>query len=258
MSLKSLIASLIAQIPESSSPRVIVVKPEIPAPSPLRPNGTRSQAKKPVYDPCLVYVLELATVLALRDTETVEQLGQQVASALQTVIRDTAHVHSIVMSRAVHYLLLLLRASNDHDFIRAPVVLHTISSFDEDLLKQSALPVLKGMFACIQGPAGLRKEMATSPDFWVILHRLHQEAEATPLAFDILEDVITGSPSAITSDNYEPAISLLNDFATAGSVGAMHEQKREEALRKGRQQKERPKYVNRTYGEEETKLLTGT
>ncbi|KAI9667680.1 MAG: GDP/GTP exchange factor for ARF [Bathelium mastoideum] len=241
MSLKSLIASLIAQIPESSSPRVIVVKPDIPAPSPLRPNGTRVQSKKPVYDPCLVYILELATILALRDAETVEHLGQQVASALQSVIRDAAHVHSIVLSRAVHYLLLLLRASNDHDYIRAPVVLHTISSFDEELLKQSALPVLKGMFVCIQGPSGLRKEMATSPDFWVILHRLHRETEATPVVFDILEDVGTGSPSAITSDNYESAISLLNDFATAGSVGATQEQKRDEALKRGRQQKDKPK-----------------
>lgn len=241
MSLKSLIASLIAQIPESSSPRVIVVKPEIPAPSPLRPNGTRPQSKKPVYDPCLVYILELATVLALRDAETVEHLGQQVAGALQTVIRDAAHVHPVVLSRAVYYLLLLLKASNDHDYIRAPVILHLISSFDEDLLKQSALPVLKGMFECIQGPSGLRKEMSTSPDFWVILRHLHLENEATLVVFDILEDIVTGSPSAITSDNYELAISLLNDFATAGSVGAAQEQKRDDALRRGRQQKEKPK-----------------
>ena len=247
MSLKSLIASLIAQIPESSSPRVIVVKPEIPAPSPLRPNGTRPQSKKPVYDPCLVYILEMATVLALRDIETIEQLGQQVANALQTVIRDAAHVHSVVLSRSVYYLLLLLKASNDHDYIRAPVVLHTISSFDEDLLKLSALPVLKGVFDCLQGPSGLRKEMATSPDFWAILHSLHQETEATPVVFDILENVIIGSPSAITSDNYESAISLLNEFATAGSIGAAQEQKRGEALRRGRQQRERPKYVGRAF-----------
>ncbi|KAL9088934.1 MAG: hypothetical protein Q9165_005991 [Trypethelium subeluteriae] len=241
MSLKSVIASLLAQIPESSSPRVIVVKPDIHTPSPLRPNGTRSQSKKPIYDPCLVYILELATVLALRDSETVEHLGQQVANTLQMVIRDAAHVHSVVLSRAVYYLLLLLKASNDHDYIRAPVILHTISSFDEDLLKQSALPVLRGMFDCIQGPSGLRKEMATSPDFWVILRRLHLEVEVTPVVFDILENVITGSPSAITSDNYESAISLLNDFATAGSAGAVSEQRRDEALRRGRQQKEKPK-----------------
>ncbi|KAI9713587.1 MAG: GDP/GTP exchange factor for ARF [Bogoriella megaspora] len=241
MSLKSVVASLIAQIPESSSPRVIVVKPEIPAPTPVRANGTRPQSKKPVYDPCLVYILELATVLALRDEETVEHLGQQVASSLQTVIRDASNVHPVVLSRAVYYLLLLLKASNDHDYIRAPVVLHTISSFDEALLKQAAFPVLNGMYDCMQGTTGLRKEMSTSPDFWVILRNLHAEPEATRLVYDILEDIIAGSPSAIAPDNYESTILLLNDFATAGSAGALQEQQRDDPTRRGRQPKEKPK-----------------
>ncbi|KAK5164735.1 hypothetical protein LTR04_001630, partial [Oleoguttula sp. CCFEE 6159] len=111
-SLKSLVSSLISQIPEDNSPRVIVVKPELPAPSPVRPNGQKPRLNTPAYDPRLAYVLELATILALRDRETIESLGKEVADALQTVIRDASSVHPVVVSRAAYYLLSLLRTSN--------------------------------------------------------------------------------------------------------------------------------------------------
>jgi brefeldin A-resistance guanine nucleotide exchange factor 1 len=76
--------------------------------------------------------------------------------------------------------------------------------------------------------------MATSPDFWSVLHSLQPIAEAAPLAFHITEDIATGSPQAITADNYESAIGLLNTFATAGSAGAVREHRREPAARRGR------------------------
>jgi brefeldin A-resistance guanine nucleotide exchange factor 1 len=112
-SLKSLLLSLLEQIPEDSSPRVIVVKPDIPPPAPSpRLNGSKNKFNQPVYDPSLVFVLELATVLALRDEETVRELAKDVTGALQTVIRDAAKLHSVVTARSVYYLLSLLKASN--------------------------------------------------------------------------------------------------------------------------------------------------
>lgn len=111
-SLKSLVLSLLEHMPEDSLPRVIVVKPELPAATPVRPNGQKSRPNGPSYDPTLVFTLELATLLALRDAETIEALGRDVAHALQSVIRDAVNVHYVVLSRAVYYLLSLLRASD--------------------------------------------------------------------------------------------------------------------------------------------------
>ena len=243
-SLKSLTLSLLAHLPEHDSPRVIAVKPEIPAPTPVRPNGTKSTGlDRPMYDPAVVYVLELATILALRDEETITVLGSEVADALQAVIGDSDRLHPVALSRTVFYLLALLRASNDHGYIRAPVVLHAISSFRDDLLKQCALPILKGIHGCINGPAELRNEMATSPDFWSVLRTLQLVPEAAGLAFQITESVADNSSSAITADNYESAVILLNSFATAGSVGAKQEQQRDQGARRGQQapQEKKPK-----------------
>ena len=109
--LRSIVDSLLSQLPEEESPRVIVVKPDLPPPSPARPNGQRSRINTPVYDPAVVFVLELATLLCLRDEETVHELGTDVADALRRVVRNSANVHYIIVSRVVYYLLRLLQAS---------------------------------------------------------------------------------------------------------------------------------------------------
>ena len=110
-SLQALVSALLEQLPEKSSPVVITVKPERPSPSSPRTNGHRTIHQGPIYDPAVVFVLELATVLAMRDAESIATMGQAVADALHTVVRDAANVHPLVLSRAVYYLLHLLNAS---------------------------------------------------------------------------------------------------------------------------------------------------
>ena len=53
-----------------------------------------------------------------------------------------------------------------------------------------------------------------------------------------MKDLTTENFSAITADNYEAAISLLNDFASAGSVGSMLEQRQVMPSQKGKATKQ--------------------
>ena len=110
-SLKSLILALLKQLPEDSSPVVIVVKPDLPSPTPAKANGHRQDSGHPTYDPSIVYILELATIIAMRNDESITAVGPDVAEALQSVVRDAANVHPLIVSRAVFYLLHLLNAS---------------------------------------------------------------------------------------------------------------------------------------------------
>jgi len=246
-----------SMLPEDASPRVITVKPEVPAPTPVRPNGLKATSALPAYDAGFVCLIELATVLAIRDQESIEVIGGSVANVLQAAIRDADRLHPFAVSRLCYYLLCLLRASNvsnqftrtgdpqsdeqqDHDFLRAPVILHHLSAFNHDLLKQSAQNILKGLFECIRGPTGLRNEIATSPDFWSLLHTLRALPDGAPLAFRIADEITNGSPPAITADNYEAAVSLLNAFATAGGEMPLIDQRRGQAPRRGRPQQPQP------------------
>ena len=109
--LKNLVQALLEHLPKESSPVVIVVKPDRPNPAPIRTNGNRSNSQGLLYDPSVVYLLEFATIIALRDNETIAVVGEVVADALQNVVRDAANIHPLVVSRAVFYLLHLLNAS---------------------------------------------------------------------------------------------------------------------------------------------------
>ena len=57
----------------------------------------------------MIYLLELATILTLRDQETLEILGDTLGTFLQTFVRDARNLHPLALSRIVYYLLDLLR-----------------------------------------------------------------------------------------------------------------------------------------------------
>jgi brefeldin A-resistance guanine nucleotide exchange factor 1 len=123
------------------------------------------------------------------------------------------------------------------------VVLHAISSFKKELFEKSAPFVIQGLNQCIKESGPLRNEMMTSPDFWVILRNLASNPQTAPAVFEILEGVAIGSPPTVMADNYESAVKLLNDFASAGSVGSAVEQKHDKRTRRGqpvKQQQPKP------------------
>jgi len=241
-------------LPEDANPRVIVVKPEVPAPTPIRPNGPKAVSVQTPYNPSLVCLLELATVIAIRDEGTVKAFGKEVAEVLQNAIRDADHLHPVAASRLCYYIFCILKASNvstghvdnqslvindskDHDFLRAPVVLHHMSSFNQDLIKASAQNILKGLLECIKSSTGLRNEIATSPDFWSLLHTLRALPDGAALAFRIIDEITNGAPPAISADNYEGAVTLLNAFALAGGE-IPQDQRRGQPTRRGRPQQQ--------------------
>ncbi|KAI1131294.1 Sec7-domain-containing protein [Nemania abortiva] len=233
VALSPLMEALLDQLPDDESPSVpaITVKS---VPSSPASGGSKPVHTKPTYDPAVVYILEFCTVLALRTPETIELLGKHVAEALQMILRNSSRYHSVLVSRAAYYQFNVLKASYDHDFVRAPVLLHTISSFPRDMLAKTSQLVLQGLKVCIEQPGPLRSEIMTSPDFWLILRTLAGNPNSSPTVFDILEGGVSGSPSAIIADNYEAAIALLNEYATAAQVGAADEQKGERRQRNAR------------------------
>jgi golgi-specific brefeldin A-resistance guanine nucleotide exchange factor 1 len=130
--------------------------------------------------------------------------------------------------------------------MRTPVVLHAISSFDDPTIDRTAVSVITGLSQSISSAEPLKNELANSPDFWSILQRLHRHTHLSQDVFDILEMTVKADPPIVAADNYESAVSLANDFATAASVGAAQEQRRDPGSRRGRPQQKpgKPKYVS--------------
>ncbi|KIH92242.1 hypothetical protein SPBR_02176 [Sporothrix brasiliensis 5110] len=223
-SLEALVDALLDQIPEDNAAGVVIkVKSDnVPPTSPANPNN--KPPNTPPYEPSPVYILELCTVLALRSEASVQLVGKRVVDALQGILRDVSRFHPIFIGRATYYLFSLLRASYNFDYVRVPMLLHAVSSFHKETLKSTASVILKGLKLCIATPGPLRSEIMTSPDFWAVLGTLSGYEESAATVFEILESGVSGSPPAILADNYEAAIILCNEFASAASIGAVAEQ----------------------------------
>jgi brefeldin A-resistance guanine nucleotide exchange factor 1 len=104
-----LVNTLLSSLPDTS-PAVIVVKSERPPPQ-SRPVSAKVDTRRPTYDPGVVFTLELATILTLRDDDTIRELGEVLTASLQNIVRDAKNVHPLTLTRTVNYLLNLLRRS---------------------------------------------------------------------------------------------------------------------------------------------------
>jgi brefeldin A-resistance guanine nucleotide exchange factor 1 len=109
--LAKLVDALLLELPEENASAVIVVKTERPSSAGPRPSSVKSDLTSPGYNPGMLYTLELATVLAIRDAETIESVGENLAGSLQGIVRDARNVHPLIVSRVLYYLLNLLRLS---------------------------------------------------------------------------------------------------------------------------------------------------
>ncbi|KAM0279817.1 hypothetical protein ACHAQH_004368 [Verticillium albo-atrum] len=236
--LEPLVECLIGSLPEEQTSAVITVKSDHVPATPQH----ESKPILPAYDPSMVFSLEMMTVLALRDQETLQVLGKQVMEALQAVLRDANQYHAMVVSRTSFYLLSLLRATHlqAFDYVNIPVLLHTISSFPKDTLAKSSMMLIQGLKFCVAEPGPLRNEVMTSPDFWSIMRALAGRYDSAAVVFDLLERGCTGVPPAIMADNYEAAILLLGDFASAAGRAVLAERKQEQRPRKSREAEREP------------------
>ncbi|EAS27995.3 Sec7 domain-containing protein [Coccidioides immitis RS] len=248
-----LVSALLAKLPDTS-PAVITVKSERPQVHSSRAATSKTNITKPAYKPGTVYILELATLLVLRDADTIQQLGESLMRTLQDIIRDAKNVHPLMLSRVIYYLLVLLRRSYEYSFMRPPVVLHSISSFEQDTLESVAVPVITGL-ASIVSEAPLWKEITKYPDFWSILQRLHQHQDGAAMIFELLQNIIESDPAVVTADNYEAAVGLANDFANSGSIVASQELRYESSVRRSRSVKKSNKIQDNPFVIRGTKAI---
>lgn len=226
----SLVHALLEGIPAETTPVVAVVKSD----HTVSNSRTREHSAATMYNPSTIYILELASMIVIKNKDHGGAVSKDVVEVLQDVIRSSNGIHPLIVSRAAFYLLHVLNANYDQTFMRAPVILHTISGLDRNIAEKAALPILKGLSLCLQGSRPLRNEMINIPDFWSTVRGLHSIPEAAASVFEVISGILEDTPSSITSDNYEAAIFLLNDFATTGSAGASIEQTRDKNIRRSK------------------------
>jgi brefeldin A-resistance guanine nucleotide exchange factor 1 len=217
-SLKGVITSFLGEIGEDGQTDVMTVKSVTSTADGDHVSSSASDGiavDAPIYDPSLVYILELCTVLSCTGGVTTGEVAKPVVATLTQLLRSPGRVHPLVVARASFYAFELLKHSHESGFINVPILLHSISCFHHELLSQAHTLILCGMMACARSSQVLKRELMASPDFWAILLAFSHIPDATALTFDVVEICIDDMPPTILASNYETIIELLGLFATA-------------------------------------------
>ncbi|KAJ5773671.1 Sec7-domain-containing protein [Penicillium paradoxum] len=217
--LKALFTALLSQLSEDISRGDIVVTPNVLSSSPINQSHDDSTVSTATYDPSIVFILELLTILTLQDCRTIEVFGRDTANALQNIINDAGRVHPIIVSRVVYYLLLLLKGNNNCNFIDTPVLLHAFAGLDVHLLQACASCLLQGITVCIDSSPRLRDEITRCPDFWSIVDQLRVIPENAASVLRVVDTLVSTVQTTINTANYEAIVQLLDQFATTSSAG---------------------------------------
>ncbi|KAG6071541.1 hypothetical protein E4U15_007434 [Claviceps sp. LM218 group G6] len=210
-----LIEALLDQIPEDDRNAVITVKQDS-TPTVAATNHPATSSH-PTYDPTVAYILEFCTILTLKSDELIHSMGRPVFSVVLGLLRDPMKWHPITLSRATFHAFSILKKSYDFDFIKVHSLLHTIANLPQHVVDQTADVISSGFVVCTDEPSALRNEMMKSPDFWSILRLLAKTRKSSSSVFSILKSSVSGSPPAISADNYEATIGLLGYFASASA-----------------------------------------
>ncbi len=113
-----------------------------------------------------------------------------------------------------------------------------ISSFSQPKLEKSAALILKGLIVCIKESGTLRNEIINTPDFWSTIERIHTISAVSAGVFSLLKAIVEDRALAVTADNYEFVIGLLNSFANAGGAAAPSQIQREPNSRRPQPQEQ--------------------
>ena len=201
-----------------------------------------STDEKGGYDPSMLFVLEIATSLAIRDQQTMQDHGSKVAGYCTEILRQRRHLHPILVERSLIHLMAIKKRGDEivcepvakganfqavdtginlGDVIRA---VYSTQSSQPSLFPLLAVPLVRSLLAIAEvNPQLVLEEPKV---VYQILKKAILIPEAQGPEFDLCK-LVTEKDGArfVTPRMFPLLINLLTDFATLGSVGAEWEQR---------------------------------
>lgn len=193
--------------------------------SPASVKGQSSVA----YDPAELLKLEVATAIALRDAAYTRKFGALVLDRLQLIIQKRSQNHALMTERAIAYSLRLYQATLELGLDAQSDLIAQYVALDEEVLKSSSIAISYGLLGILRVDSALTT-LAEQKETYELVQKLQPFPDASALLYEVA--VLLSSKADIASLN--PLVDVLNNFATAGQVGAYDE--RQALLAKRRSQ----------------------
>jgi golgi-specific brefeldin A-resistance guanine nucleotide exchange factor 1 len=74
---------------------------------------TSQESQEKAYDPSMLFLLELATSLAIRDEQSMKNFSAEVAGYCTEILRQRKHLHPILVERTLTYLMTLKKRGHE-------------------------------------------------------------------------------------------------------------------------------------------------
>jgi golgi-specific brefeldin A-resistance guanine nucleotide exchange factor 1 len=74
---------------------------------------TAQESQDKAYDPSMLFLLELATSLAIRDEQSMRSFSGEVAGYCTEILRQRKHLHPILVERTLTYLMTLKKRGHE-------------------------------------------------------------------------------------------------------------------------------------------------
>jgi hypothetical protein len=103
---------VIIDAPENTSNQSGSSSPQVKIRDIASLNG-QEPVSKVAYDPSLVFLLEVATSLVIRDKESMNVLSSELATYCTEILRQRKHLHPILVERTLTYLLALKKRGHE-------------------------------------------------------------------------------------------------------------------------------------------------
>lgn len=183
----------------------------------LSQSQTKGQAF-PNYDPAELLKVEVATALALKDAQHTQRFGERVLQRLHKILQNAPGNHSLMSERAMSYSLRLYQAVVELDLDAQPDLISQYAALDETILKATSIATAYGLLGVLRVDSAVPR-IARKQETFELLRKIQSNPDAASLLFEIVS-LLSG---AVDSNNFIQVVGMLNDFSTAGQIGAQDE-----------------------------------
>jgi len=175
----------------------------------------------------MLFLLELATSLAIRDQESMKNLSSELVAYCIEVLRQRKVLHPILVERTLIYLLALKKRGHETGVetnISLAEIIRVVLSSQQSLFQTMAVPLAHSLLAL--GQVDPKLVLEEPRILFQVLKKAILLPEAQASEFSLCELLVdTNDGAYLTPKLYSMLINLLGDFATLGSVGAEWEQR---------------------------------
>ena len=110
--MSAILANVTIDANENASDQPILNTPNS-KPKEMALNGGQETSSDKTYDPSMLFLLELATALAMRDRESMQELSAEVIGYCLEILRQRKLLHPIFIQRTLIYLLAMKKRAHE-------------------------------------------------------------------------------------------------------------------------------------------------